>query len=406
MPEQSYIRATYLLSSSSAFDAEKKAKSIALGQTTDTWTPLSTKDFKTLERHRGVVLSVGQVERIDSAYRCKVTIGFPPENTEGDIPTLLTMIFGKVSLDGKIKLLDIDLPETFLSRLARPKYGVDGMRRITGVLDRPLAMAIFKPCVGLSAAELGDMFYQTALGGADLIKDDEILPNIETAPVEQRLEACLKSAERARQATRHHTLYAVNLTGPATKIFDQARRLASLGSNCFLLNVISYGYSVLEGLAKDSQINVPIMAHPAVSGGLSSSSEYGISYKITLGKLMRAGGADMVLFPSSYGTVALPTEEAFSIRDALREPMGTLPRVFPVPSAGIHPGLVPQIISDYGRDVIINAGGGVHGHPMGSQAGMAAVRQAIDLCMKGYSSEKMKANAPAELREALALWSK
>ncbi|MSQ32290.1 MAG: 2,3-diketo-5-methylthiopentyl-1-phosphate enolase [Dehalococcoidia bacterium] len=406
MPEQSYIRVTYLFSGGSPFDAEKKAKSIALGQTTDTWTPLSSKDLKTLEKHRGVVLSVGQVEHSDSTYRCKVIIGFPPGNTEGDIPTLLTMVFGKVSLDGKIKLLDIDLPKTFLSRMARPKYGVDGMRRITGVADRPLAMAIFKPCVGLSAAELGDMFYQTALGGADLIKDDEILPNIGTAPVEQRLEACLKSAQKAQMETHQHTLYAVNLTGPVTNIFEQARWLSSLGANCFLLNVLSYGYSVLEGLAKDSQINVPIMAHPAVSGGLSSSPEYGISYKVTLGKLMRAGGADMVLFPSSYGTVAMPTEEAFRIRDALTEPMGSLPKVFPGPSAGIHPGLVPQIVADYGKDVIINAGGGVHGHPMGSRAGMTAVRQAIDLCMKGYSLGKMKANAPAELKEALALWSK
>ncbi len=406
MSEQSYIRATYLLSSSASFDADKKAKAIALGQTTDTWTPLASKDQKTLERHRGVVLSVGQLERAIATYRCQVTIGYPSENTEGDIPTLLTMVFGKVSLDGKIKLLDIDLPDAFTAKMARPKFGIDGMRRLTGVSDRPLAMAIFKPCVGLSAAELGDMFYQTALGGADLIKDDEILPNIDTAPVEQRLEACLKAAEKAQHQTHHRTLYAINLTGPVTKIFDQARRLTSLGANCFLLNVFSYGYSVLEGLAKDPQINVPTMAHPAVFGGLSSSPEYGISYRVTLGKLMRAGGADMVLFPSSYGTVALPTDEAFSIRDALTQPMASLPKVFPGPSAGIHPGLVPQIMEDYGKDVIINAGGGVHGHPMGSQAGMTAVRQAIDLCMKGYSPEKMKANAPTELKEALALWSK
>jgi 2,3-diketo-5-methylthiopentyl-1-phosphate enolase len=187
---------------------------------------------------------------------------------------------------------------------------------------------------------------------------------------------------------------------------DKARRLVSLGANCFLLNVFSYGYGALEMLARDSQINVPIMAHPAAFGGLSASPEYGISYKVTLGTLMRAGGADMVLFPSSYGTVALPMEEAFSIRDALTNSSISLPRVFPVPSAGIHPGLVPQIIKDYGKDVIVNAGGGVHGHPKGSQAGMAAIRQAIDLCMLGNDMAGMRAKAPAELKEALALWAK
>ena len=68
-------------------------------------------------------------------------------------------------------------------------------------------------------------------------------------------------------------------------------------------------------------------------------------------------------------------------------------RSFPGPSAGIHPGLVPRILQDYGNDVIINAGGGVHGHPQGARAGALAFQQAI----QGTK------DAP-ELAKALALW--
>jgi 2,3-diketo-5-methylthiopentyl-1-phosphate enolase len=117
-----------------------------------------------------------------------------------------------------------------------------------------------------------------------------------------------------------------------------------------------------------------------------------LSYRVVLGSLMRLGGADIVLFPSSYGTVALPKTETDAITDELRKE-SPLRRSFPGPSAGIHPGLVPQILRDYGNDVIINAGGGVHGHPKGAQAGARAFQQAVD----GQTS------AP-ELKQALALW--
>ena len=43
----------------------------------------------------------------------------------------------------------------------------------------------------------------------------------------------------------------------------------------------------------------------------------------------------------------------FAVVLALTKPMGDLKRSFPVPSAGIHPGLVPKILADYGKEVIV-----------------------------------------------------
>ena len=40
---------------------------------------------------------------------------------------------------------------------------------------------------------------------------------------------------------------------------------------------------------------------------------------------------------------------------------------FPVPSAGIHPGMVPNLVADFSMDHVINAGGGIHGHPDGAK---------------------------------------
>jgi 2,3-diketo-5-methylthiopentyl-1-phosphate enolase len=76
---------------------------------------------------------------------------------------------------------------------------------------------------------------------------------------------------------------------------------------------------------------------------------------------------------------------------------------FPVPSAGIHPGLVPWIIRDFGTEVVVNAGGGIHGHPLGTAAGGQAFRQAIDAVMNGVSLAEYAESHP-ELGAAIERW--
>ena len=76
------------------------------------------------------------------------------------------------------------------------------------------------------------------------------------------------------------------------------------GADILLFNVFAYGLDVLQSLAEDDEIPVPIMAHPAVSGAYSASKLYGVSSPLLLGKL-RYAGADFSLFPSPYGSVAL-----------------------------------------------------------------------------------------------------
>jgi 2,3-diketo-5-methylthiopentyl-1-phosphate enolase len=100
----------------------------------------------------------------------------------------------------------------------------------------------------------------------------------------------------------------------------------------------------------------------------------------------------------------LPATETAAIREALTTLMGSLKRAFPGPSAGIHPGLVPQILKDYGSDVIINAGGGVHGHPKGARAGAVAFQQAVDQALHQRDFATLEDPKTPELVEALNLW--
>lgn len=92
-----------------------------------------------------------------------------------------------------------------------------------------------------------------------------------------------------------------------------------------------------------------------------------------------------------------------AITEQLLSPELPVRASMPVPSAGIHPGLVPLILNDFGTDVIVNAGGGIHGHPMGTEAGGRAFLQAIEAAGRSIPLTEYAAEHP-ELKTALDLW--
>jgi 2,3-diketo-5-methylthiopentyl-1-phosphate enolase len=323
------------------------------------------------------------------------TVQFPTANVEGDIASLLTMIFGKYSMAGPAKILDVRLPEGYGQRA---KLGISGMRSQLGVWNRPLVMAIFKPALGLSAADHAQILSEVAAAGLDIIKDDEILGNLESAPTLERLRACLPVLEETQKRTGKPLLYAVNVTGRADQLLTQAKQLVEEGANALLLNVLSYGFSVLEALAQDPAITVPIFAHPALAGAWCGAPEHGFSYAALLGNLMAHAGADAVLHPSHYGSLPFSAAEEYRIRDALRDR-----NVFPVPSAGIHPGIVPRAIADYGQDVILNAGTGIMDHPDGPTAGVNAFFEALEVAQPNQSFT-LEQIAVGPLHRALEKW--
>lgn len=392
----SVVIASYLIQSNG--DLRKKAEGIALGMTVGSWTDLPATKQETMRDRMGYVVSVIEKEPGTGIIR----IAYPTKNFTPDIPAMLVSVFGKVSMDGKIRLVDLEIPEEWARLFPGPKFGIEGIRNQLGVYDRPLLMSISKSSMGFGVDELADHFYEQALGGVDLVKDDEIFFDESLAPLEERVKACIQAAEKASHHTGKKALYAANLTGPVTGLLDKAKSAVQAGANALLFNVLAYGYDVLHRLAADPEIQVPIMAHPALAGAMYPAAEYGIAPHVLLGKLMRLAGADFVLYPSAYGSVAMPRQDSLAIADSLREDSQHV-RSFPVPSAGIHPGLVPWLYRDLGNDQVINAGGGVHGHPQGAAAGGRAFMQAIAETLQGVALSKA-AEEYEELRIALDLW--
>ena len=205
------------------------------------------------------------------------------------------------------------------------------------------------------------------------------------------------------EETGERTLYTVNVTDSIPKVFENARRAVELGCNALMVNYLAVGIPVLQALAEDPAINVPILAHMDVAGAMYMSPLHGISSHIVLGKLPRLAGADGVVIPAPYGKAPVIPDKFRNVAKNLTFPLYHLRPTFPMPSGGITPSMVPQVMADLGPDIVIGSGGGIHAHPQGPVAGGMAFRQAIDATTQGIPLAEYAKEHP-ELDVVLKLW--
>ena len=396
--------ATYYFRTKDGVDATYAANAIREEQTTGTWTSLSTVNDKTAYVHDLDGSVEDLVELPDGGYLTRIC--FPHEIFEkGNIPQYLSVIAGNLFGLGKleaVRLLDIDLPENLCG--CGPKFGIEGVRKIVGteVSCRPHIGTIIKPKVGLNPKDTAQVAYEAALGGLDLIKDDETLTNQTFCPLFERLEAVMDALDRAKDETGKQVLYAVNVTTGGDRIVELAHKAVSAGANMLMVDVLTAGFSAIQALAEDPAINVPIHVHRTMHGALTRNPHHGIAMR-PIAKLVRSAGGDQLHTGSVSGKMGSKAGEVIADNIEITKPLSYLKPVFPVSSGGLHPGKVAAEISKLGTDIILQAGGGIHGHPEGTTAGTRAMLQAAEAAVLGIPAREYSLSHP-ELAAALAKW--
>jgi 2,3-diketo-5-methylthiopentyl-1-phosphate enolase len=404
-----YVLALYSLCAETS-DALELAQALVIEQTTGTWTAVPEETREVKERSCGRVLGVYEIpdyERElpkDCGERKLVFLAaFPVANIGGQMPELLTTLYGNISMIGKLKLLDVFLPPSLVGVFKGPKFGIEGMRKILGVEGRPVLCGMFKPCVGALPATLGKLAYEMAVGGVEVLKDDELQADPAFCPVEARVAEVEKALERARKETGRRSIYTVNVTDRPLEMYAKAEKAVKAGVSGIMVNMFTVGYAAFQDLAEDSRITVPLMAHPCFAGTFFESPHHGMTSHLALGKFARLSGADMVIYPSPYGKVPLLRDRAIRVAQELTAPFAHLKRAFPGPSAGMHPGTVAKTMADFGTDLLMGAGGGIHGHPGGPAAGGRAFHQAMEAALAGTPAREAARSRP-ELAAALDKW--
>ena len=303
---EDYLLATYYLELPVDVDVLAKAAGFAVGQTIGTWVEVPGVTQQMRDRHRGRVVRIIEAPPVDLTSQAPAVSGFlvqialPTVNFGPSLPMLITTVLGNDSSTSvQAKLVDLEVPDTLAAELGGPRFGIGGVRKLVGVDERPLVLNMIKPCTGLTPAAGAEIFYQTALGAVDLIKDDELLGNPSFSPVVDRVRAYRAAADRAQDVTGRHVVYIVNVSDRADLLLDNARRAVDAGAEAVMVTYATVGYGTVQALVES--IGVPVFGHFAGVSPFFEGPSTGMSAPIAAGLLPRLAGADLVLTMTPYG---------------------------------------------------------------------------------------------------------
>lgn len=393
---------------------KEAASKIAKESSVGTWTTTDTIN----ERAEKIK---ARVYELNDPY---AKIAYPKELFElNNIPQIMSSIAGNIFGMKSVKnlrLVDLGIPEKILKEYKGPRYGIEGVREMLEVESRPLMGTIVKPKLGLDQKEHAKVAEKSWIGGCDIVKDDENLTSQPFNKFEDRLTETLESRDRAEDETGEKKVYMCNVTAPFNEMMERAEEIKKQGGRYMMIDVVTVGFSALQEM-RDEGPDLVIHAHRAMHGAITRKKEHGITMQ-ALGQLYRLIGVDQLHIGTGVGKMEGEKNDIKWIKEniskkevteydttmedmkkRLKQNWHQIKPVFPVSSGGLHPGIIHELMDFLGKDLIIQAGGGVHGHPDGSKAGAKAMRQAIDAKMNKenpwkYSEEK------EELKKALELW--
>lgn len=387
------------------------AQAIASESSIGTWADVATLTKKMKKRLHARVFSLNSRTGI-------AKIAYPPGLFEaGSIPQLLSSVAGNVFGMKEVKnlrLLDINFPNRYIRSFKGPRHGIQGIRRILKVRKRPLLGTIVKPKLGLGERQHASVAEQAWLGGCDIVKDDENLTNMRFNRFEKRLKHTLRTRDRAESISGERKAYMPNVTAPYPEMLRRAKLAKSLGCEYAMVDIVSVGWSALQAL-RDEGLGLILHGHRAGHAAFTRNRRHGISM-LLVAKLCRLAGIDQLHVGAIFGKMEGSQKEVRAIGEEiedvivhkggghiLSENWLNLKPMLAVCSGGLHPARIPPLVRAMGNDIVIQMGGGIHGHPLGTRHGAIAARQALDATMKGISLE-YAAMKQFELALALRKW--
>jgi ribulose-bisphosphate carboxylase large chain len=374
---------------------KEAAGSVAAESSVGTWTELTTEKpyIKRLAAH---VFSIkGNV----------VKIAYPPELFEpGNMPNILSSVAGNVfglKALKNLRLLDIEFPKQLLDSFKGPAFGIGGIRKLLRVSKRPFLGTIIKPKLGLETKDHAKVAYEAWLGGCDIVKDDENLSSQSFNPFETRLVQTLESRDKAQKETGERKVYMINITAETNTMLKRAQSVLDQSGEYVMVDILTCGWSALQTL-RDQNFKLVVHAHRAGHAAFTKNQQHGIAMK-PIASVARIIGVDQLHVGTVVGKMSETKAEVIENIVACKAEMGGLKSVLPVASGGLHPRLVPALMETFGNDFVIQAGGGIHGHPNGTTSGAKAMRQAVDATLEGKTLGEY-AKIHRELASALKKW--
>jgi ribulose-bisphosphate carboxylase large chain len=408
-PRPDELLCLFQLEPAAGFSIEDAAGRVASESSVGTWTELTTMK----PRIRRLMAKAYEIQGnfVKVAYPLPL---FEPGNMPQVLSSIAGNIFGMKAVQN-VRLEDVRWPRRLLKSFQGPRLGSAGIRKIFRVAKRPLTATVPKPKLGLTAKGHARAGYEAWIGGIDLLKDDENLTSQSFNKFKERVNECFRLRDKAEKETGERKSYLINVTAETKEMLRRAKTVANAGGEYVMVDILTCGWAALQTLREEcDSLKLAIHAHRAFHAAFTRNRLHGMSM-LVVSDVARLIGVDQLHIGTVIGKLESPQEEVIALRNNLQQRAiesgaaslgqdwdGIKP-VLPTCSGGLHPGLVPELIKLVGTDIIVQAGGGVWGHPDGGKAGAAALRQAIDVAMSGGSLEE-SARGHRELQRAIDTW--
>jgi ribulose-bisphosphate carboxylase large chain len=330
--------------------------------------------------------------------RAHVVISWPMENFGYNLPALVSTIAGNLyemkEFSG-LKLLDLDVPPSFAKHFSGPKFGIAGTRKLTGVEARPMIGTIIKPSVGLTPDQTAAIVKQLVQADIDFIKDDELMANPPHSPFDARVDAVMRVINDHAQRRGKKVMYAFNVSDEIDAMMAHHEKVRASGGTAVMVSLNSVGLAGVKKLCDQGAL--AIHGHRNGWGMLNRHPALGVEFP-AYQKLWRLAGVDQI-HVNGIANKFWESDDSVvrSIESCLKPLLGGF-SILPVISSG-QTGL--QAPETYRRtstiDLLYLAGGGIMANPLGSKAGVTAIRQAWEAAVNGITLDEY-AREHAELQ--------
>ena len=250
----------------------------------------------------------------------RAVVDFPASNWGRNVAMLVSSLVAGEAVETRsftrCRLVDLTLPPGLLPG---PAFGAS---RGVGV------GVIVKPSLGLTPKQTAEVAAACVAGGATLVKDDELMSDPVSCPLDERVRAVASVLDEG-------VVYCPNVTGPTATLVERARRVVDLGATGVMVNAFAQGLDAVLAL-RDADLGVPLFAHRVGSGPMTRNDRFGVAGHVLVG-LLRLCGADYVIAGAYAGKLFDSDDDVdANIRAARDDMTGVLPATV-VLGGGIGP---------------------------------------------------------------------
>ena len=287
---------------------------------------------------------------------------FPERNWGGDVTLLVSSLFAGEWADlaafERCRLVGVEWPA---GMFAGPAFDPP---------ERTLVGAIVKPSLGLAPQQVAETAAALARGGADLIKDDELLGDPDWCRLEERVRA-------VAAVIPDDVVYTANVSGPVDSLLARASGAVALGAGAIMVNAFAQGLDSIR-LLRAAELGVPVFAHRVGAALWARGERLGVAAPV-IAELTRLCGADYVQVGSFTGKLADEPDVVRAQIEACHRPLDGVRAAVAVVGGGVGAENAAAQLAAAGTrsGLMILLGSAAYTHPGGPEAAVRATVEAL-----------------------------